>query len=57
LKKVLVIGEIPEAGYEVLENGDLEVYVESDSITEDQFCEVVQDKDALLVPLSTKVKE
>ncbi|MGV3488760.1 MAG: NAD(P)-dependent oxidoreductase [Tuberibacillus sp.] len=57
MKKVLVIGKIPEAGYEALKNEYIEVYVESKSISDDKFCEVIRDKDALLVPLSKRVRE
>lgn len=55
MAKILVAGKIPEIGLELLKDHDVEMYDKEELISLDELTERVQDKDALLSLLSTKV--
>ncbi|GAB2567029.1 NAD(P)-dependent oxidoreductase [Gracilibacillus alcaliphilus] len=55
MAKIFISGEIPETGYEILQEHDLHVYKGEQLITEAELIEGVQGAEALLTPLSTKV--
>ncbi len=55
MAKILVAGEIPEIGLELLKDHDVEMYDKEELISLDELTERVKDKDALLSLLSTKV--
>ncbi|MCP8968661.1 2-hydroxyacid dehydrogenase family protein [Ectobacillus ponti] len=55
MAKILVAGAIPKLGLQLLEGHEVEVYEGEGLITEAELQERVQDKDALLSLLSTKV--
>lgn len=55
--KILIAGKIPEIGLDILGDYDVEVYEKEELITEDELCERIKDKDALLSLLSTSVSE
>lgn len=53
--KVFIAGEIPEIGYDMLRDYEIEVYEKEGIISETELCERMKDKDALLSLLSTPV--
>lgn len=55
MAKILVAGNIPEVGLELLEHHEVEVYEGEGLISEQELQERLQSKDALLSLLSTKV--
>jgi len=55
LTKIFISGEIPDVGYELLSDYNLEVYKGEELITEEELISGVSNADALLSPLSTKV--
>lgn len=55
MAKIFISGEIPDIGYELLLNYNLEVYQGEKLITEEELISRVSNVDALLSPLSTKV--
>lgn len=55
MAKVFISGEIPEVGYDLLSEHQLEVYRGEKLITEEELIAGVKEADALLCPLSTKV--
>ncbi|MFX3625245.1 MAG: 2-hydroxyacid dehydrogenase family protein [Ectobacillus sp.] len=55
MAKILVAGKIPEIGLEMLREHEIEMYEGEGLISEQELQERLQDKDALLSLLSTKV--
>ncbi|PEY35126.1 hydroxyacid dehydrogenase [Bacillus cereus] len=55
MAKVLVAGNIPEIGLQLLQNHEIEMYDKEDLISAEELAMRVEDKDALLSLLSTKV--
>jgi D-3-phosphoglycerate dehydrogenase len=55
MAKIYISGEIPQIGYDLLEEHEVEIYRGSELITEEELCEKIVDMDALLCPLSTPV--
>lgn len=53
--KILITGKIPEIGLHLLSGYDVEVYEQEELITEEELCERIKGKDALLSLLSTPV--
>ncbi|MBO9128352.1 2-hydroxyacid dehydrogenase family protein [Bacillus sp. 165] len=55
MSKIFVAGKIPDCGLHLLEGHDVEIYEGEELISETELKEKIQDKDALLSLLSTKV--
>lgn len=55
MAKILVAGNIPEIGLQLLQNHDVEMYGKEELISTEELAQCVKDKDALLSLLSTKV--
>ncbi len=55
MAKIYISGEIPQIGYKLLSDHDVEVYRGTELITEQELSEKIKDVDALLCPLSTPV--
>ncbi|WP_078547599.1 2-hydroxyacid dehydrogenase family protein [Litchfieldia alkalitelluris] len=55
MAKIFISGKIPDIGYELLKNHEIEIYENDDVISEDELMRRVVDKDALLSPLSSPV--
>ncbi|MES1043950.1 hydroxyacid dehydrogenase [Bacillus obstructivus] len=55
MAKIFISGEIPEIGYQLLKDHEIDVYYGEKLITEEELAERIADKDALLCPLSTPV--
>lgn len=55
MSKIFISGEIPEIGYQLLKDHEIDVYYGEKLITEEELEERIADKDALLCPLSTPV--
>ena len=55
--KIFIAGKIPEIGYEMLRDYEVEVYEKEELIIEAELCERIKDKGALLSLLSTSVTE
>ena len=55
MKKVLVLGEIPAVGYDVLREHNLEIDLVKQMLPEKELCRRIRDKDALLCPLSAQI--
>ena len=57
MAKILVAGQIPEIGLQLLRDHEVEMYDKEELISKEELVKRVQDKDALLSLLSTKVPE
>ncbi|MGF9964967.1 2-hydroxyacid dehydrogenase family protein [Bacillus rhizoplanae] len=57
MAKILVAGQIPEIGLQLLRGHEVEMYDKEELISTEELVKRVQDKDALLSLLSTKVTE
>ncbi|CAG9611660.1 Putative 2-hydroxyacid dehydrogenase [Bacillus rhizoplanae] len=57
MAKILVAGQIPEIGLQLLRGHEVEMYDKEELIGTEELVKRVQDKDALLSLLSTKVTE
>ncbi|WP_144568555.1 2-hydroxyacid dehydrogenase family protein [Bacillus pseudomycoides] len=55
MAKILVAGNIPEIGLQLLQNHEIEMYDKEELISTEELAKRVKDKDALLSLLSTKV--
>ena len=55
MSKIFISGEIPEIGYQLLKDHEIDVYYGEKLITEEELAERIADKDALLCPISTPV--
>ncbi|WP_066189631.1 MULTISPECIES: 2-hydroxyacid dehydrogenase family protein [Gracilibacillus] len=55
MANIFISGKIPEVGYALLDGHDFDVYTGEELITETELLERVQDVEALLTPLSTKI--
>ncbi|MEN1935499.1 2-hydroxyacid dehydrogenase family protein [Paenibacillus sp. 102] len=55
MAKILVAGNIPEIGLQLLQNHEIEMYDKEELISSEELTKRVKDKDALLSLLSTKV--
>jgi len=55
MAKILVAGNIPEVGLQLLQNHEIEMYDKEELISTEELAKRVKDKDALLSLLSTKV--
>ncbi|MBY0595553.1 NAD(P)-dependent oxidoreductase [Bacillus bingmayongensis] len=55
MAKVLVAGNIPKIGLQLLQNHEIEMYDKEELISSEELVKRVKDKDALLSLLSTKV--
>ncbi|MBO1578317.1 NAD(P)-dependent oxidoreductase [Bacillus sp. XF8] len=55
MAKVLVAGNIPKIGLQLLQNHEIEMYDKEELISSEELAKRVKDKDALLSLLSTKV--
>ncbi|MGN8646619.1 NAD(P)-dependent oxidoreductase [Gracilibacillus sp. HCP3S3_G5_1] len=55
MAKVFISGKIPQIGYQLLSSHQVKVYEQEGVITEEELMEGIEEADALLCPLSTKV--
>lgn len=55
MAKIYISGEIPQIGYDLLSEHEVEIFRGTELITEQELCEKIKDVDALLCPLSTPV--
>ncbi|WP_222860162.1 2-hydroxyacid dehydrogenase family protein [Gracilibacillus massiliensis] len=57
MSKIFISGEIPQVGYDLLSDHQVNIYDKDVLITEEELIANVREADALLCPLSTKVSK